>query len=259
MLRFVHISDTHISSDPDYLPQSIGRHPNPCVTPLINALNDLPFTPDFVLHTGDVAADPVAEHYVTARELLSQIRHPVYYIPGNHDDAQALQRVLLGRTETQPTYHYSFNANGVQVVCLDSTGPAEPPSGTVDPAQLAWLRDLCAATDPRPLVVAVHHNPLPVGIPWLDDYMGLANGEELHAALYPARERIRGVFFGHIHQNVQIQRDGILYTSVPSPWYQLHAWPEQSQTVHDADIRPGFNVVTVTANQTFIRHHALPG
>lgn len=259
MLRFVHISDTHISSDPDYRPEWIPHRPNDCMPPLIDALNSLPFTPDFILHTGDVAADPVADHYVTARDLLSQIKHPVYYIPGNHDDAEQLQRVLLGREAVQPTYHYAFETNGVQVICLDSTGPAERPKGSIDAAQLGWLRGLTEADDLRPLVVAVHHNPVPVGIPWLDDYMSLANGEALHAALYPARERLRGVFFGHIHQNFQVQRDGILYTSVPSPWYQIHSWPEQVKTQLDPDTRPGFNVVTVTATQTVIRHHALAG
>ncbi len=254
LLRFVHISDTHISHDPDYAPWS-PRHPRFAAEQLVQQLNNLPFEPDFVLHTGDVAYDPHAEAYIVARDVLRWIKYPVHYLAGNHDSCALLQSVLLQRESVQPTWHYEFESNGVQVVCLDSTGPAELPSGTVSAEQLDWLRSICEAADARPLVVAVHHNAVPVGIPWLDTYMRMANGADLHAALLPARDRLRGVFYGHIHQNCQTLRDGILYCSVASPWYQLHAWPDQMQTSYDQDAQPGFNVVTVTADQVHIRHH----
>jgi Icc protein len=208
-----------------------------------------------VLHTGDVAYDPHEPAYERAREILGCIRWPVHYIPGNHDSAEMLQRVFLKRDTVQPAWPHSFEINGVQVVLLDSTGPAEPPSGTVSDEQLTWLRGITEAVDPRPLVIGVHHNALATGVPWLDTFMRMANGDDLHATLLPARHRIRGVFYGHIHQNTQTLRDGILYSSVLSSWYQIHAWPGQTETVLELDAEPGFNVVTITADQTYIRHH----
>src|SRR5690606_29784611 len=132
-------------------------------------------------------------------------------------------RVFLQRSEIQPTWHYSFEVNGVQVIGLDSTGPAEPPSGTISEEQFSWLRGITESGDSHPLVIGVHHNTLAVGTPWLDSFARMANGNELHDALLPARHRIRGVFFGHIHQNTQTLRDGILYSSALSSWYQLMA------------------------------------
>lgn len=255
LLHFVHISDTHISHDPDYQQAELRRAPTPAAEALVEQINNLPFEPAFVLHTGDVAYDPQPEAYELARDVLGRIRWPVHYLAGNHDSAEMLQQVFLRREVIQPTWHYSFEANGVQVVCLDSTGPAEPPSGTVSDEQLAWLRSITEADDPRPLVIGVHHNALATGIPWLDTFMRMANGDALHAALFPARHRIRGVFYGHIHQNAQTLRDGILYSSVLSSWYQIHAWPGQTETVLELDANPGFNVVTITTDQTYIRHH----
>ena len=139
------------------------------------------------------------------------------------------------------------------IICLDSNGPAEPPRGFIIEEQLAWLEKLCAADDPRPLIVAVHHNLLPVGIPWLDDYMRTINGEAVHQALLPARHRLRGVFFGHVHQNLDMYRDGILYASTLSSWTQFQAWPEQIETIQDTNADPGFSVVTLTRDQTYIR------
>lgn len=258
LCTFVHISDTHINSNPAYGAGN-GRHAAlPRAEAMVREINALPFPIDFVLHTGDVAFDPVESAYVTAREVLGRIRAPVHYLAGNHDDPAALQRVLLKRAEIQPELHETFDVNGVQIVMLDSNGPAELPAGLVSRAQLDWLTGLCnAADDQRPMVVAVHHNVLPIGAPWWDRYMRMTNGEALHRVLLGARHRLRGVFFGHVHQNVDILRDGILYSSCVSSWCQFHAWPGLEETVSDNVAQPGFCVVSVTREQTFTRRYSI--
>lgn len=254
-LRFVHISDTHISHDPEYILPEAAHTPANGARALVDAINNLPFEPDFVLHTGDVVYDPDPLAYVAARDILSKIRFPVYYLAGNHDDRDLLQRIMLDREPLTP-FDYQFEAKGVQVVCVDSNGPAQQPAGFVTSDQIARLEGICKDTeDQRPLVIAVHHNVLPNGIPWWDDFMRMTNGQEFHEALLPARHRLRGVFHGHVHQPVDTYRDGVLYSGVSSSWYQIHAFPGQKDTVGDEDGEPGFNVVTVTPQQTFIRRH----
>ena len=228
MLKFIHISDTHLHPDPAYGADPTRGRPSARygVEALVRAINAVPFEPDFVLHTGDVAYDSDPAAYGVAREVLGKIRWPVYYLAGNHDDRAALQRTMLdvpAEGVINP-FHYTFDASGVQVICLDSTGPGVvPPRGFVSREQIDWLHALCAkADDDRPMVVAVHHNLLPVGAPWWDEFMRCTNGEYVHRALLPARHRIRGVFFGHVHQNVDTVRDGILYASCASSWCQFH-------------------------------------
>lgn len=253
LLTFVHLSDTHISPDSAY-----GNHHAPWSTQqgaraLVKAVNALPMQPDFILHTGDVVYDPVPEAYHTARQILATLESSVYYLAGNHDQPDALQRVLLGRSDVLSPFHYSVEINGVQLVCLDTNGPAEPPRGNVMSEQLRWLDTICSTPDNRPLIVAMHHNPLPIGSSWLDDYMRLTNGEEVHRVLMKARSRLRGVFFGHVHQNISYYRDGILYISALSSWNQFLAYPGLDDTIPDVGAQPGFNVVTLTRDQTFIR------
>ncbi|MBK8024860.1 MAG: metallophosphoesterase [Chloroflexi bacterium] len=255
LLRFVHITDTHISADPHYNMPGASHTPMVGAQALVNKLKHLPFQPDFVLHTGDVAYEPDDSAYAAAKDILGQIPYPVHYLPGNHDSVTGLQRHLLGIADPREAYDTEFEVNGVQVITVDSNRPAEPPRGRVSDAQLAWLEARCKADDPRPLIVAVHHNVLKVGIPWWDDHMSLENGEEFHAALLPARNRLRGVFFGHVHQDTETYRDGILYSSALSSWYQIHASPGQIDTEPDRYAGPGFSVVTVTATTTFIRRH----
>lgn len=255
MLRFVHISDTHFSADPHYNQDGAQHTPLIGAKALVHQINRLPFAPDFVLHTGDISDDGEEDAYVAAREVLGAIQYPVYYLVGNHDHSEPFQRVMLGRSETQIPFDYEFEVNGVQIVCVDSTRPTVPPGGRVSDEQLAWLEGLTRANDDRPLIVAVHHNVLPMGTPWWDEYMRMVNGEDFHRALLPARERLRGVFYGHVHQNIDMLRDGIAYFSALSSWYQLHNYPGQVETENDRFAGPGFNVVTVTREQTYVRRH----
>ncbi len=252
-VRFIHISDTHISPDPDYKVGEVPVHPTKAAKALVEQVNDLPFTPDFVLHTGDIVYDADEAAYAVARDILGQINAPVYYIAGNHDDSQMMQRIFLRQENIRPYHFYSFDVKDVQFVCLDSTGPAEPPSGSISSEQLEWLENLCKEPDDRQMIVAVHHNVLPVGSPWLDEFMRMDNGEELHRVLLPAREKLLGVFHGHIHQNQQVTRDNIIYTSVLSSWYQLGSYPGQTETLPQLDAQPGYNVVTVTPEQVYVQ------
>lgn len=256
LLRFVHLSDTHLSPDPDY-----GRGQNGAAhsaregaEALVRAVNVLPFQPDFILHTGDVVYDPDPAAYVVAQEILGQLKAPVLYVAGNHDDRTELQRTLGGVSNPTPYYHYEREINGVQIIVLDSNGPAEVPRGYVTPEQLNWFEERTAGFDLRPLIVTIHHNVLPVNIPWLDDFMRTTNGWDVHVTLMPVRGRLRGVFSGHVHQPLDTVRDGILYVSAASSWCQFHAYPEQVDTIDDTGSGPGFNIVTVTHDQTYIRH-----
>jgi Icc protein len=253
LLTFVHISDTHIHQNPAYNKDYAEVTPYAGAQALVDHINALPYKPDFVLHTGDVAYNPDPGAYATCREILGAIACPVHYVAGNHDEQETLQTYMQPELKGSASTYYEFEVNAVQIIIADSNGPVEPPAGYVTDDQLTWLNRLCSADDRRPLVVAVHHNVLPVGIPWLDGYMGMVNGEQFHAAILPARDRLRGVFFGHVHQNIDVYRDGILYCSTLSSWVQFDSYPDMTDTVPDPNAEPGYSLVIITPNQTFIR------
>jgi 3',5'-cyclic-AMP phosphodiesterase len=256
MLTFVHLSDTHIHADPTFTGSIVPFTSRSRVKHLIDRINSLPFAVDFVLHTGDIMTDPEdPQAYATARRILNQLKPPVYYIPGNHDRTEWVQRVLMERETVQANLDYSFVHKGVQFVCLDSSQP-ETAVGHLAPEQLAWLDRQLDSDDQRHLVVAVHHHPLPSGAPWLD-HIVLENGIELHQRLLDVRHRLRGVFYGHIHESMVTVRDGISYYSVPSGWFQTQTWPDQEEPTGDPNSQPGFNLVTLTETDTFIRQYRL--
>lgn len=258
LLRFVQISDTHISHDAAYNRPPAPHTPLEGTCALLAALRDLPFTPDFIMHCGDVAYDPHPDAYVKARELLTDLPAPIYYLAGNHDDSALLQRILLGIEEPHLPYDYELEISGVQILCLDSgrLDGDDAPAGRLTDAQLDWVFRRTSASDPRPLLVFIHHNPLPQpDSPWLES-MRLQNGAAFHAALLPSRERLRGVFFGHVHQPIHLLRDGILYTSAVASWQTFRSDPGVSELDFENEARPGFNVVTISATMTTIRRHS---
>jgi Icc protein len=256
LLRFVHISDTHYSSpEYDHPPSRVDTRYG--TQQLIRAVNKLPFTPDFILHTGDVAYDPRPEIYPEIKTLFAQFKAPLLYLPGNHDHNAALQTMLMERETPMLPLYYERDMNGVRMIFLDSNGDAKPPAGQVSDEQLVWLRERIALDDARPILVFIHHPLIKTHFSeWYDVYMMTVNGDAVHEILRPAAARIRGVFHGHVHQNNLFFRDNILYSSTVSSWVQFFTMPGQDiKTLNDLESDPGFSVVSVTEESTIIQRY----
>jgi hypothetical protein len=88
--------------------------------------------------------------------------------------------------------------------------------------------------------------------------MLIDNGAAFMEAIRPARARIRGVFFGHIHRAYQVMHDGILLSSAPSGFAQLQSWPEQDRPMPAPWEPAGLCVVTITERGTIVRQIGLP-
>lgn len=262
LVTFAHITDTHLHANPHYTNDLIDYPALPPVQAVINFINTLGAEIDFVLHTGDVMHAPGApQEYAEAARVFAAFEVPVHYIPGNHDHVAWMQQYLVGRSPDQltPTYDTAFEVNGVQFVLLDSHTPEKIGNavGVISQDQLRWLEGQLDPTDERPLVVAVHHHTLPLLAPWLDR-IGMVNGEDLHNVLVGARGRLRGVFCGHIHEVLVTVRDGVSYYSAQSAWYQTRTYPAQPSPALDPVTNPGFNLVTLTATDTFVRVIRVP-
>jgi len=258
LITFAHISDTHLHADPNFT----GGRGNPLsresALRVIEAINASEAPISLVLHTGDVGhkIGKKPQTYSRAREILGKLHYPVLSIPGNHDRVRTFQQAILGRQkdEIMPHADQDVAFNGVQFLLLDSHAEAETgvASGYLSGEQLQWIIAHASRDDPRPLVVAVHHHPVPMGAQWLDK-MKLTNGDQLHEILRGVRTRLRGVFFGHIHETSVTVRDGIAYYSAPSTHFQTNTWPTQLAPQRDAVQMPGYNLVTLTEHQTHVR------
>ena len=79
---------------------------------------------------------------------------------------------------------------------------------------LAGLEAQLDATRQRPTLVAVHHQPVPVGNPWIDKYP-LENAAEL-MRIIDGSAQVRAVAWGHVHHAFQAVRNGTVMLGCPS-------------------------------------------
>ncbi len=263
---FVHISDSHLGSDPEFEYKS--RHPYPNATKLVAAIRALPISPDFVMHTGDVAngrrstlgAPPA---YRLAEEIFGTLDLPIYYAVGNHDDPAEILKLRMGEKTSvmeadEPIVSYAFQVEDERFVVIHSQGPHEEVGGggRLPEGQLAYLED--QLTDGVRTTIFIHHCPLDLDSEWFRDRVDMADGIELHRMLISHRDTVRAVFFGHIHRGVQIIRDGIHYCSVGSPFMGLNYWPEVDETDVDLALPLPYNLVTLTGDATIVKEHSVP-
>jgi 3',5'-cyclic-AMP phosphodiesterase len=257
MVRFIHITDTHIGPQPHF--SLYGKQPLQYLQRVVNRINDLPFDVDFVLHTGDVVDDGSGEAYALFNEAIKHLRFPIKYVVGNHDDGAKLQTTVIGSGAASERLDYTFEQDGIKFVVLDTRGPTDP-AGEVRPEQLEWLRSHCTPAGP-PIVIAMHHAPMKLDTPWLDApppgwggrHMFITNAGELLDVLRPAGSRIRGIFTGHVHGLFITQLNGLLLCAGQSTFAPIVSFPISDRVANDTEQSVMFNLVTVTDDQTIIR------
>jgi 3',5'-cyclic-AMP phosphodiesterase len=157
----------------------------------------LPRPVDAVLVTGDIADHGTAEEYQAARRLL-RFPAPVLVCPGNHDRRADFRRVLLGEAggDGDRPVNQAHHLEGVTVLCCDSTVPGED-GGYLADETLGWLDAALAADPDRPALVAMHHPPVALGIPFVDG-IRQAGGQRLQDVLARHRQVV-AVLCGHAH------------------------------------------------------------
>lgn len=212
----VQISDTHLFEDPST--RLWGVVPEHHADEVIDAVIAAAPEPELVLVTGDCSGDGSLASYERLREKVSRIKAPACYLPGNHDDAALMAEHLMGRTLDKEKLCFSVDSAGWRFILLDSSVRGED-AGCIGDAQREWLRNALAAAAAKPVIVAVHHNPVPVGSRWLDT-MTISDGAALLAILDTAPQ-VKAVLFGHVHQDFEDYREGTLYASVPSTFFQF--------------------------------------
>ncbi len=261
MLTFLHISDTHISADPEYRPHWLDKpiaHPNRGVESLLGAIDGLSFPVDFILHTGDICAEPEEENYHLARELLDRLEQPMYLLPGNHDSPQMARDILSDGERRQVLDDDHYIINGYHLISIEGGGMGDPVFPTVPEEQIDNFAALLSRAQGGPILAAAHFPFVRTGVPWIDDCARIQNGERLHELLAARREQVVGVFFGHIHQVVNSFCDGISYNCCPSTWFNFTGYPGMEAADADLETPGGFNLVMIRDNRCFVRFYGLP-
>ncbi len=175
--------------------------PRPGVLPdMVNKINML--MPEFVVTVGDLVEGYQDNEYLIERQYeefdraIDPLKVPFFYVPGNHDIANATMQRVWRRYYGRDYYHFLYK--DVLFLCLNSNDGAHY---KLSDEQLLYFSDVLADNPSPRWTIVVIHDPL-----WIYDWRtGWAEMERLLG------ERPHTVFSGHTHYYFKMERNGREY------------------------------------------------
>ena len=211
-VRVAQVTDTHLEHHSGG--RLLGMDTDQSLAHVLALLRAAPQLPDLVLATGDLANHGSDPAYARVREQFDGLGVPWFWLPGNHDDIETMQRVLgRGRAMVR-----AVGIGNWQIVLLDSTIPGEV-GGCLGEAELELLERLLGAHAERHALVCLHHQPVPIGCAWLDEQR-VTDGAAFLEVL-DRHPQVRAVVWGHVHQEFSRRHRQLLLMSAPSTCIQF--------------------------------------
>jgi 3',5'-cyclic-AMP phosphodiesterase len=183
---------------------------------------------------------------------------PVYAIPGNHDDREAMLVldgvVELGRKGKFRQYTVEFA--GLRLIALDSLVPGAA-HGELCAERLAWLEDELTKSGDQPVLLMVHHPPAETGIPFMDR-IGLRASTQLEALVRRHSERIQRIICGHIHRPIFYRWQNVPISVTPGVAHQVILGLDGAEPAFVME-PPGFHLHRWTAASGLVTHQVYIG
>jgi 3',5'-cyclic-AMP phosphodiesterase len=217
-LLIAQITDTHIKPDGVLAYQRVDTAA--FLARAIDHILRLDPRPDAVLATGDLVDAGTLEEYERLQRLLAPLPMPVYLIPGNHDDRDALRRVFTDHDylPRDGFIQYVVDAGPLRMIALDTLRPGSA-GGLMDAARIAWLDARLAEAPTQPTLIFMHHPPFKTGIAYMDT-IGLEGADAL-ADVVRRHPQVERVVCGHLHRAIQARWAGTVAATAPSTAHQV--------------------------------------
>lgn len=170
---------------------------------------------DLLLATGDLTQDGSASAYRYLAAQFEDFEAPSFWLPGNHDEIEALRQNFVGRN-LHPAKQVLVG--NWLIVLLDSTITGEV-HGRVCTQQLDFMDNALQQHADKHALVCLHHQAQASGSLWLDE-IGLRDAPQFRQRLM-RHANLRGVLWGHVHQEAHQTIDNVEWMSTPSSCMQF--------------------------------------
>jgi|TARA_R110002049_G_scaffold54739_1_gene152191 Icc protein len=241
VLNLLQITDSHLTKDAKSdLLGVVTRDSLGAVLALLkkNMLGKEHCEPDFLVASGDIAQDSSPEAYQYFRDITETLCAHSGWFSGNHDDSQ----VMTGSLNEKQLFSKVYRFEHWQLIMLDSSVSGSV-HGKLDKKELALLEATISERPDLHTLVCLHHHPVDIGSAWLDK-IGLHNRDDFFKIL-DKFDNVRGVLWGHIHQEWQSERNGVSLLATPSTCIQF--LPKSSGFAVE-NIAPGYRWLSLHAD-----------
>ena len=194
-MRFIHLTDIHLTAAGHPL---YGIDPTERLRLAVRDINARFSDAEFMIVTGDLAHRGEPEAYRSLHRILEDLKIPVYLGIGNHDRrSEFCERFAGAARDSNGFVQYVFGKAGYGFIMLDSVDEGRA-AGMLCSDRLDWLKNTLASPPDRGTFVFLHHAPVALGIPDLDD-IGLRDPAGFGDILEEAGH-VKHIFFGHVHR-----------------------------------------------------------
>jgi Icc protein len=230
IVRVVQLTDTHLC--PARGGTLLGMDTDHSLQAVIDLVQKERPQVDLLLGTGDLADGGAGTAYERLQEYFDQLTAANYWLPGNHD-----KRAKMEAAATSPTrLCKEIRSANWNILMLDSQVP-EQVEGCLGTEELTLLEQALVSAQEQGLysLVCLHHHPVAIGSRWLDKQI-VSDADAFFAVLdrFPG---VRGVLWGHVHQEIDRQRKDLRLLASPSTCVQFAAG---SETFKADDLPPGY-------------------
>lgn len=208
----VQLSDSHLFAEADRT--LLGMNTRRSLMKVLELVRLQQPQIDLVIASGDLSQDGSLESYQLFRDLTRQLDAPARWIPGNHDEPQVMAEAAVQSALLEPV----VDIGNWRVTLLDSAVPGSVP-GYLQDEQLQLLARSLSEAPERHHLVCFHHHPVSIGCAWMEP-IGLRNPDALFAVL-DRFAQVRAVLWGHVHQEIDRERNGVRLMASPSTCIQF--------------------------------------
>ncbi len=235
-IRLLQITDSHLGGQPGEA--LLGMDTDASLGHVLSLLKQEQPSADLLLATGDISNGGSLASYQRFKQLTAGIARHALWLPGNHDLWSVMQQALPAAEELDR----QADVGNWHIIMLNSTTPGEV-GGSFSTQELSFLRARLEASVDRHVLICLHHHPVAIGCDWLDEQL-VSNADEFFALL-DEFEHVRGLLWGHIHQTIDRERNGVQLMASPSTCIQFS--PDSANFKLDR-LNPGYRWLELHAD-----------
>lgn len=204
-MRFVHLTDPHLTSDGKSL---YGINPLERLNHAIRDINRECSDAEFVVITGDLVHGGGISGYKALRGALDHLHCAYHLVIGNHDNRDNLRKVFPDLpTDNHGFVQYIIETEDAVFIILDTQTEGSH-SGTLCKKRLNWLRRTLPYCGKRAVHLFMHHPPF-----------RLPTKKELRDVISIAD--VRHMFFGHLHRPLHGVWAGLAFSCMRGTNHQV--------------------------------------
>lgn len=238
-IKFVHITDTHLLDRAEENFHSLNTKES-LEAVLSHSQSNYPDV-DFLLITGDISQTGNKESYSLFSSVIQQHALPIYCVPGNHDTPDLLKKVV----PECPDETISIIQLGKFSLVLLNSWVEDKHHGMLTLDCLHQLNEHLENSIDQFNIIAIHHPPVPVNSPWLDE-IALQNQTDFLQIINRHTQNTL-VLFGHVHQEFDQQLGSMRMLATPSTCHQFQANSERMQCA--STLTPAYRYVALNSNE----------